>query len=129
MLVLGAVMAGLAWLGASWIGWRLAARPAASDADPIVLAWFGWFAQALVLLVTGCLGLVGPVSAALLLALPLLGLLADRGSFLAWLKAAWAPYVALIRGGGRWLGALLLGAVPRSDVLQWRKAKSRIFFI
>ena len=111
MLVLGAVMTLLAWLGASWIGWRLAARPDPFAADPIVLSSLGWFVQALILLVVGCFGFVGAATATLLLFAPLLGALADRERFLPWMTQAWAPYLALLRGGGRVLGALLLAAL------------------
>lgn len=100
--VIGLVFSLGVHLGAIWLGWNLCGRPRRSENlwHPMVLMWFGWFIQAVILGLAGWSGLFRMLFFSLLWTIPLAGLVLDRSSFFPWFKS-WLQPLFQISGSRR----------------------------
>ncbi len=98
MWILGLFFALGVYAGALWIGWNLLGRPSSTDGrgDPMVSMWFGWFFQAMVILVLGWLGVFRVTVFSLFWGLPLAGIFLDRNAFYRWLQSVWTLLKGLL---------------------------------
>ena len=71
--LIAAICAILVFAGGIWLGWFLVGRPSQHrpTRDLLVCAWIGWYAQAMLVLTLGWLGLLSPIWLGLLLLVPI----------------------------------------------------------